>query len=106
MLSLSAAQFGYSGAVLGVGTLLGSALSKMLIARNVSQLYLLWGSVLLLTAGAFGVHALLDSIWFLAPMTLVVMAFGIAIPNVLSVALIEYKQQAGSAGAVFGLMFT
>ncbi|MGF1706466.1 multidrug effflux MFS transporter [Enterovibrio baiacu] len=104
-MGLSAAQFGYSGAVLGVGSLLGSAVSKTLLARNVSQLYLLWVSVLLLTAGAFGVHALLDSIWFLAPMMLVVMAFGIAIPNVLSVALIEYKQQVGSAGAVFGLMY-
>ncbi len=38
-------------------------------------------------------------------MLLVVMAFGIAIPNVLSAALVDYKQQAGSAGAVFGLMY-
>ncbi|GAL16778.1 multidrug resistance protein D [Vibrio maritimus] len=55
--------------------------------------------------GSIGVFAMLDSIWFVAPMMFVVMSFGIAIPNVLSVALTDYKQQAGSAGAVFGLMY-
>ncbi len=38
-------------------------------------------------------------------MLLVVMAFGIAIPNVLSRELVGYQSQAGSAGALFGLMY-
>ena len=36
-------------------------------------------------------------------MTGVVVAFGLAIPNVLSQALLAYREVAGSAGALFGL---
>lgn len=104
-LGFSSAQFGYSGVVLGLGTLLGSYLNKTLLSKQVSQRSLLWISAMLLTIGAIGVYAMQGSIWFLAPMMLVVMSFGIAIPNVLSVALVDYKQQAGSAGALFGLLY-
>ncbi len=38
-------------------------------------------------------------------MVLVVMGFGIGIPNVLSQALVNYRSQAGSAGAVLGLLY-
>ena len=38
-------------------------------------------------------------------MMLVVMAFGIAIPNVISAALKDYKQHAGSGGAILGLIY-
>src|SRR5690606_24319926 len=46
-----------------------------------------------------------DSLWFLLPMMGVVVAFGIAIPNVLSQALLTYREVAGSAGALFGLAY-
>ncbi|EPU3211076.1 MFS transporter, partial [Vibrio vulnificus] len=52
-----------------------------------------------------GVFLCLNSIWFLLPMMGVVMAFGIAIPNILSGALLHYREHAGSAGALFGLMY-
>ncbi|VEB41675.1 Uncharacterised protein [Chromobacterium violaceum] len=35
----------------------------------------------------------------------VVIAFGIAIPNILSQALRDYRDQAGAAGALFGLSY-
>ncbi|MUJ23976.1 MFS transporter [Aliivibrio fischeri] len=104
-LGLSSQEFGYSGIVLGLGTFIGSYLNKYLISKQVSLLRLLQLSALLLTLGGILVTYLIDSIWFLLPMILVVMSFGIAIPNILSVALIDYKQQAGSAGALFGLMY-
>ncbi|PSU35520.1 multidrug effflux MFS transporter [Photobacterium lutimaris] len=104
-LGFNAQQFGYSGIVLGIGTLLGSYLNKQLIARKWQQKTLLWLAAILLLVGGIAVTLMLDSIWFIVPMLLVVMAFGIAIPNVLSSALIGYKQQAGSAGAIFGLMY-
>ncbi|GAL37652.1 multidrug resistance protein D [Vibrio maritimus] len=104
-LGFNAEQFGYSGVILGVGTLMGSYLNKALLSKGLSQWLLLCVSAVLLTLGAVGVYALLGSIWFVAPMMLVVMSFGIAIPNVLSAALTEYKQQAGSAGALLGLMY-
>ncbi|MUJ36577.1 multidrug effflux MFS transporter [Aliivibrio fischeri] len=104
-LGLSSQEFGYSGIVLGLGTFIGSYLNKYLISKQISLLRLLQLSALLLTLGGILVTYLIDSIWFLLPMILVVMSFGIAIPNILSVALIDYKQQAGSAGALFGLMY-
>lgn len=35
----------------------------------------------------------------------VVLAYGIAIPNILSRALCHYREQAGKAGALFGLTY-
>ena len=46
-----------------------------------------------------------SSLWFLLPMMGVVVAYGIAIPNVLSQALLAYREVAGSAGALFGLAY-
>ncbi|GAB2643467.1 multidrug effflux MFS transporter [Vibrio panuliri] len=104
-LGFSPAQFGYSGIVLGFGTLLGSYLNKALLSKLVSQRSLLQLSAMLLISGAIGVYTISDSIWFVAPMMLVVMSFGVAIPNVLTAALIDYQQDAGSAGALFGLLY-
>ncbi|HCH4652320.1 TPA: multidrug effflux MFS transporter [Vibrio parahaemolyticus] len=104
-LGFSSSEFGYSGVVLGLGTFVGSLLNKFLLGKGQTQTSLLWIASVLLLAGGFGVFWAQTSIWFLVPMLLVVMAFGIAIPNVLSAALVDYKQQAGSAGAVFGLMY-
>lgn len=104
-LGFSSSEFGYSGVVLGLGTFVGSLLNKFMLGKGQTQTSLLWIASILLLAGGFGVFWAQTSIWFLVPMLLVVMAFGIAIPNVLSAALVDYKQQAGSAGAVFGLMY-
>lgn len=104
-LGFSSQQFGYSGVVLGVGTLIGSLMNKALLAKGRSQSNLLWFASALLFVGSCGVFLMQEAIWFLVPMLFVVMAFGIAIPNVLSSALVGYKQQAGSAGALLGLMY-
>ncbi|MFG0605467.1 multidrug effflux MFS transporter [Vibrio mimicus] len=104
-MGLGAEHFGYSGVVLGLGTLLGSYINKTLLAKKVSQHILLLLSALLLTLGAVEVFFTMDSIWFVAGMIFVVISFGIAIPNVLSVALVNYKAQVGSAGALFGLSY-
>ncbi|HBC3491025.1 multidrug effflux MFS transporter [Vibrio alginolyticus] len=104
-LGYNSEQFGYSGMVLGLGTLLGSYLNKSLVSKNIHKSQLLWFSAILLSLGSVGVLILSQSIWFVAPMVLVVMSYGIAIPNILSDALVNYKQQVGSAGALFGLMY-
>ncbi|MCV5372712.1 MFS transporter, partial [Escherichia coli] len=88
----SSSEFGYSGVVLGLGTFVGSLLNKFLLGKGRTQTSLLWIASILLLAGGFGVFWAQTSIWFLVPMLLVVMAFGIAIPNVLSAALVDYKQ--------------
>ena len=45
------------------------------------------------------------TMWFVLPMMLVVMAYGIAIPNILARALRHYKDCTGTAGAILGLMY-
>ncbi|SBS64423.1 multidrug effflux MFS transporter [Vibrio atlanticus] len=104
-LGLNAEMFGYSGVVLGSGTFLGSYLNKILLDKGFSQNTLLSVACGLLMFGSLGVLAMQHHIGFLLPMMLVVMAFGIAIPNVLSGALVDYRSQAGSAGAMLGLLY-
>ena len=98
-------QFGYSGIILAVGTFAGSWLNKGLLARGYESKLLVqlsaWGAIF----GSIMVWLLQDGVALLAPMLLVVASFGVGIPNILSRALIEYKSQTGSAGALFGLLY-
>lgn len=96
--------FGYSGMVMAAGTLAGSVWNKRLVTRWRTDSILRLAALLVL-AGGLGVIATIDSLWFLAPMLLVVCGFGLGIPNVLSQALVEYKAGIGTAGAWFGLMY-
>ncbi|RTZ18013.1 MFS transporter [Vibrio aquaticus] len=98
-------QFGYSGVVLAAGTFVGSVINKSLLKRQWHSSQLIWLAVSGALAGAVGVYVLQSSLWFLAPMLLIVASFGVGIPNLLSGALVNYKAQAGSAGALFGLMY-
>ncbi|GHA33928.1 MFS transporter [Photobacterium aphoticum] len=110
-MGLDAEQFGYSGVVLGVSTLVGSYLNRWLLSRQIAIQTILGGASVLLLVGAIGVFAtegmrLFNTVpLMLLPMMLVVIAFGLAIPNVLSRALTAYAKQAGSAGAILGLMY-
>lgn len=104
-LGLHASKFGYSGLALALATLIGSLLNRCLLDMGWLPLALIrLASVLALGAGV-AVWASQDSLWFLLPMMGVVVAFGIAIPNVLSQALLAYREVAGSAGALFGLAY-
>ena len=104
-LGLSVNDFGYSGMGLALATLIGSLLNKRLLGRGwqpPSLIRLAAG----LALGSGGVlWAMQGSLWFLLPMMGIVVAFGIAIPNVLSQALLAYREVAGSAGALFGLAY-
>ncbi|MDM5116046.1 multidrug effflux MFS transporter [Aeromonas salmonicida] len=104
-LGLNASEFGYSGLALALATLIGSLLNRRLLGAGwLPSALIRLASVLALGAGV-AVWASQDSLWFLLPMMGVVVAFGIAIPNVLSQALLGYREVAGSAGALFGLAY-
>ncbi|KAA6177754.1 Inner membrane transport protein YdhC [Pseudomonas extremaustralis] len=104
-LGLSAAAFGDSGVLLALGSGLGAWLNKGLLKRgmNGEQLVLAAAAVALL--GGVGVLMLQESWLFVWPMLLVVLAFGMAIPNVLGMALLGYRDRLGTAAAVFGLLY-
>ncbi|MGL4794030.1 MAG: multidrug effflux MFS transporter [Aeromonas jandaei] len=102
-LGLSTSEFGYSGILLALATLLGSLLNKHLLGRGwLPSSLIRLACVLALVAGLL-VWTTQASLWFLLPMMGIVVAFGLAIPNVLSQALLAYREVAGSAGALFGL---
>ncbi|MGF1727347.1 multidrug effflux MFS transporter [Photobacterium nomapromontoriensis] len=104
-LGLDSQAFGYSGVVLALGTLVGSMLNKQLINRDMTPSALIRIAACFSLVGAIGVNSLEGSLWFLLPMLLVVIGFGIGIPNILSHALVDYKDQVGSAGALFGMLY-
>ncbi|MCW8336268.1 MFS transporter, partial [Vibrio paucivorans] len=104
-LGLSSVDFGHSGIALAIGTFAGSIANKQLIKLGIESNKLIVIAVAISMCGAIGVHTLSSSIVFLLPMILVVIGFGIGIPNILSRALIGYKDAVGSAGALFGLMY-
>lgn len=100
-----ASIYGYSGIVLALGSFAGSYFNKICISKGISSTRLILGSALLALVSALFVWQLLPSMWFLLPVVLVVASFGIAIPNILSQALVSYKTAIGSAGALFGLLY-
>lgn len=104
-LGLSAQWFGYSGVILALGSGLGAWLNKRLLHRGVSgpQLVQIAGALTLM--GASGVWLLEESALFVLAMLVVVLAFGMAIPNILGSALVNYGDRLGTAGALFGLLY-
>ncbi|MBP6561846.1 MAG: MFS transporter [Neisseriaceae bacterium] len=104
-LGLNQQQFGYTGGLLAAGSLAGAALNRLLLAQHVRprpQIYL--GGLMALTAGLL-LLGLSHTLWLLGPATLLMAAFGLAIPNVLSQALIHYRPVLGTASALFGLAY-
>ncbi|TVT81408.1 MFS transporter [Pseudomonas sp. H3(2019)] len=104
-LGLGPELFGYSGVVLALGSGLGAGLNKHLLKRGVKGTQLIVIAAIAALLGALGVQGLRESVWFIAPMLLVVLAFGMAIPNILGSALTGYGDRLGTAGALFGLMY-
>ena len=104
-LGLRVSDFGYSGILLALATLLGSLLNKRLLGKGWQPASLIQLAASLALGAGAAVWASQSSLWFLLPMMGVVVAYGIAIPNVLSQALLAYREVAGSAGALFGLAY-
>ncbi|WP_426235887.1 MFS transporter [Pseudomonas sp. TWP3-2] len=104
-LGLSASAFGYSGVVLALGSGFGAWLNKRLLRRGFSALQLIRFAALVGLTGGVGVWRLQDSGVFVLPMVLVVLAFGMAIPNILGSALANYADRRGTAGALLGLLY-
>ena len=102
---LTTQAFGYSGVLLALGSGLGAALNAYWLRRGVGGTTLVTTASALMLLGAVLVWLLESRAWFVLPMLLVVLAFGMAIPNVLSTALMAYQDRLGTAGALFGLIY-
>ncbi|WP_288435452.1 MFS transporter [uncultured Chryseobacterium sp.] len=98
--------FGYSSIVMAGGTFAGAKLNRYMLFRNVQPEFLVKISIITAFAASVFVWILGNKgIYFLLPYFFIVMAFSTAIPNILSTALINYKNETGSAGALLGLIY-
>lgn len=105
-LDLSHTLFGLSGILLGLGSFLGAFLNKRWIQKYAfsSEKLIAIASIILLISSALVL--IFQSQWFfIFPMVGIVMAYGIAIPNILAKALMNYGDKLGTAGAILGLMY-
>ncbi|AZE79086.1 MFS transporter [Pseudomonas synxantha] len=102
---LSSTEFGYSGVLLALGSGLGAWLNKALLKRAMDSDQLVFVAAVMAVVGSLLVLALQHSGWLVWPMLLVVLAFGMAIPNVLGAALVDYRDRLGTAAALFGLLY-
>lgn len=104
-LGWSATTYGYTGAVLALGAALGAWISQHLLKLNVGSGSLITAASATVVLAGVGLLMARDSLWFLLPLLASVMAYGLAIPNVLSQALARYQDRLGTAGALFGLLY-
>lgn len=104
-LGWSPRAFGWTGVLLAFASLSGSLWNRKLLSVGFSPEQLVKNACLLALLSGIAAWVLQQSVWILLPMAGIVVAYGIAIPNVLSQALSQYREQAGAAGALFGLVY-
>lgn len=97
--------FGWTGILLAFASLSGSLWNRKLLSLGLSSERLVKYACALALLSGVTAWGLQQSAWILVPVAGVVVAYGIAIPNVLSQALSHYREQAGAAGALFGLVY-
>ncbi|WP_340609139.1 multidrug effflux MFS transporter [Xenorhabdus bharatensis] len=104
-LGLSPTLFGYTGLLLALGVMLGSVLNKLLLKKKWRTEKLTFLAAWLILFGGIFVYLLENSWLFIFPMSGIVIAYGVAIPNLLASALTHYKDRLGTAGALLGLFY-
>jgi Bcr/CflA subfamily drug resistance transporter len=104
-LGLSPEMFGASGLLLALGVGMGSWLNKYLLQQGWDSTRTVLLAAFITVIGGAIVAVLMNTWLFVLPMVLVVMAYGLAIPNILASALTSYADRVGTAGALLGLLY-
>ncbi|MFT9636431.1 MFS transporter [Alcaligenes phenolicus] len=95
-----------AGLLLAAGTFMGAFLNRRWLTAGHRARHLVWRGISILAVAATGLELAGTHLIFLLPAMLLALAYAIAIPNLLSAALQDYRSVAGKAGAVFGLMYS
>jgi Bcr/CflA subfamily drug resistance transporter len=104
-LGWSSENFGWTGLLLAISSLIGSLINRKLLALNIEPEILIKHACHIAILSSLIAWVLQTTVWILIPMAGIVLAYGIAIPNILSRALHHYREQAGKASSLFGLTY-
>lgn len=106
-LGLAPEALGYSGLLLTLGVIIGAWTNKLLLKKGFRSSSLVVFSALIAIVGGLLLALLLfvNNKVFALPMLLVVIAYGVAIPNILACALTSYTNCLGTAGAILGMFY-
>lgn len=98
----------YSGVLLSGGALLGVGMNHILSRRFTPQHAgkILSFSAVLCMLGSVLIGLYANSLYFFVPMFLIMMAYSMAIPVLLALALSQYVQHIGMASAVLGFVYS
>lgn len=103
---LSPFLYGISGFLISIGSLIGAILNYCLCRYyhwHQSQLIKL--ALIIALISSLFLFLIEDSIIFYLPMLGIMLAYNIAIPNILATALTQYKEALGTAGSILGFLY-
>ncbi|MFD2114301.1 multidrug effflux MFS transporter [Paenibacillus yanchengensis] len=106
--TLTSAMYGFLGIIVALASIAGAMLSKRLVSRTKPEKIIVQGIAIMLvgTLLATTVHylpILLQMPTMIASVFIILFGTGTALPNCLSLALIDFQDVIGSAGAIFSL---
>ncbi len=104
-LGFSASAFGYSGILMGLGSFMGAWLNRYYLVKQVHYQTIIFRAATLAFICAISLWIIQHHIVFIIPMIGIVVAYGLAIPNILSLAFKDYGNRLGTAGAILGLLY-
>lgn len=108
---MSPGGFGFFGIFVAMSSILGAMLSKKLLTRLQAERIIVIGTIItmlgalcLTVLAVIGINAtIMDMVLMVACIFILLLGIGMAIPNCLSLALNQYGDVLGTAGAIFGL---
>ncbi|MCP3776665.1 multidrug effflux MFS transporter [Paenibacillus sp. MZ04-78.2] len=108
---ISPGVFGFLGIFVALSSIIGAMLSKKLLNRVPAEKIIFLGSLVTMTGAVcltvlalYGVSPSAAGLAFMiASIFILLLGIGMAIPNCLSLALVNYGDVLGTAGAIFGL---
>ncbi len=107
---MSPGLYGFLGIIVALASILGAMISKRLVINHPPQkiihlgcLVMLLGAVLLTIVCLMPLHAILVEIGILLTVFVLLLGSGMALPNCLSLALVDFQDVIGTAGAIFSL---
>ncbi|MHB0860334.1 multidrug effflux MFS transporter [Paenibacillus sp. SEL3] len=108
---MSPGVFGFFGILVALSSIWGAMLSRRMLIRFQAEQIIMRGSIIsmvgaisLTVLAVIGIKATLsDLVLILISIFILLLGIGMTIPNCLSLALIQYGDVLGTAGAIFGL---